>query len=165
MLEAKDCRQLTFVLNKVSYGFPIHSVHEVIGLVPITHIPKTPVYIKGIINLRGRVMPILDLRLKFGMAERAYDELTCIIIVSIHLHGELRTLGVVVDSIAEVVDIDPNEIDPPPEFGAKEDLGLLKGIGKYKNKVIMLLDIDNVVGCSEMAAFFKQEAKKSLAST
>lgn len=163
-MEVKDCRQLTFVLNGGAYGFPIQSVHEVIGLIAVTHIPKTPDYIKGIINLRGKVMPVLDLRLKFGMQESDYDEHTCIIVVSINIHGETKTIGVVVDSIAEVVDISPDEVEPPPEYGAKEDSGLLKGIGKFKGKVIMLLDIDAVVGGEEVARFFKKEANKSLAS-
>lgn len=164
-MEVKDCRQLTFVLNGGAYGFPIHSVHEVIGLIPITHIPKAPVYIKGIINLRGKVMPVLDLRLKFGMNESDYGEHTSIIVISVNIHGEMRTIGIVVDSIAEVVDIDPIEIEPPPEYGAKEDAGLLKGIGKYKGKIIMLLDIEAVVSGAELAHFIKQHAQNNLTVT
>lgn len=163
-MDVTDCRQLTFTLNGGAYGFPIQSVHEVIGLVAITKVPKTPDYIKGIINLRGKIMPVLDLRLKFEMPQGAYDERTCIIIVSVEIHGELKTMGVVVDSIAEVIDIDPNEIEPPPEYGGNDNSGLLKGIGKYKGKVIMLLDINTVVGGEEVAHFFKQEAHNSLVS-
>ena len=157
-MEVKDCRQLTFVLNGGAYGFPIHSVHEVIGLITITHVPKTPNYIKGIINLRGKIMPVLDLRLKFGMEESTYDERTCIIIVSVNIHNKEKTIGVVVDSISEVLDIAPEEIEPPPEYGI-EDAGLLKGIGKFKGKVIMLLDIDTVIGGEDVALFFKQDVK------
>lgn len=163
-MEVKDCRQLTFTLNGGDYGFPIHSVNEVIGLMEITNVPKTPEYIKGIINLRGKIMPVMDLRLKFEMPEVEYNERTSIIIVKINIKNEARTIGVVVDRIAEVIDIDPNEVESPPQFGAKEEESCLKGIGKYKDKVIMLLNIDAVVGGADVEAFFKREDKKKLAS-
>lgn len=161
-MDAADCRQLTFTLNGGDYGFPIHTVNEVIGIMDITIIPKAPKYIKGIINLRGKIIPVMDLRLNFGMPEITYDARTCIIIISVNLNGEKRTLGVAVDKISEVVDIDPNQIEPPPQFGLKQEDSFIDGIGKVKERVIMLLNIDKVVDGKEIALFFKNEPKKSL---
>lgn len=161
-MEVKDCRQLTFTLNGVNYGFPIHTVNEVISLMEITSVPKTPTYIKGVINLRGKIIPVMDLRLKFEMPEIEYNERTSIVIVAVHIHGQEKVIGVVVDTISEVVDLKPDDIEPPPEYGAKEDINCLKGIGKFKDKVIMLLDIDEVVCRDDLNSFFKEEFTKSL---
>ncbi len=163
MLELKDCRQLTFILNGGDYGFPIYTVNEVIGLVKITHVPNTPSFIKGIINLRGKIMPVMDLRLKFGMPESEYNERTCIIIVSVKIKGEQKTMGVVVDRISEVIDIKLDDVEAPPQYGAKDSVSFLMGIGKFKEKVIMLLNIDEVVSGEDIASFFKQAPKESLA--
>lgn len=161
-MDAADCRQLTFKLNGGDYGFPIQTVNEVIGIMEITVVPKAPSYIKGIINLRGKIIPVMDLRLNFGMPEVQYDERTCIIIISVNINGVKRTIGVAVDKISEVVDIDPNEIEPPPQFGIKEEDSFIDGIGKFKDRVIMLLNIDKIVDGKDIAPFFKNESKKSL---
>jgi len=162
-MDIKDCRQLTFVLDGGNYGFPIHTVNEVIGLIGITQVPGTPKFIKGIINLRGKIMPVMDLRLKFEMPEIEYNERTCIIVISVNIKGEKKTIGVVVDGISEVLDIKPEDIEPAPEYGSGEEVGFIKGIGKFRDKIIMMLGIDEVVCCEDVAAFFRQEAKKSLA--
>ena len=162
-MDVKDCRQLTFTLNGGDYGFPIHTVSEVIGLMEIKHVPKTPDYVRGIINLRGKIMPVMDLRLKFGMPEADYNERTSIIILSANINGAKKSIGVVVDRISEVIDINPDDIEPPPQYGAKETVSFLNGIGKFKDKVLMLLNIDEVVSSKDLASFFNEEAKKILA--
>lgn len=163
-MEVKDCRQLTFVLNSGHYGFPINTVKEVIGLIKITHVPNVPKFIKGVINLRGKIMPVMDLRLKFEMPECDYNERTCIIIVSVHIKGEEKTIGVLVDRVSEVLDIKLDDVEPPPQYGSNDGVSFLKGIGKVKGRVVMLLDIDEVIGGDEIASFFKQGAQQNSAS-
>lgn len=165
VVEVMDCRQLTFTLNNVNYGFPIHTVNEVISLMEITEVPKTPNYIKGVINLRGKIIPVMDLRLKFEMTEVEYNERTSIIIVSVNIKGQEKNIGVVVDTISEVLDLNPEEIEPPPEYGADERISCLNGVGKFKEKVVMLLNIDQVVGGEGIESFFKEDLKKDLAKT
>ena len=101
--------------------------------------------------------------LPFEMPEIEYNERTCIIVISVNIKGEKKTIGVVVDGISEVLDIKPEDIEPAPEYGSGEEVGFIKGIGKFRDKIIMMLGIDEVVCCEDVAAFFRQEAKKSLA--
>src|SRR5574344_1946931 len=112
----QEGRYLTFTLDKNYYGIPILMVNEIIGVVPITTIPKTPASIKGIINLRGKIIPVMDLRIKFGMPEREYDHSTCIIIIHLTVNGEARQVGVIVDIVSEVCDIPASEIENPPSY-------------------------------------------------
>lgn len=143
-------KYLMFLLNSEYYGIPILKVNEIIGLMEITPIPRTPDFMKGIINLRGKIIPIMDLRLKFKMSERGYDEQTCIIIVEIPINGKEGFIGVVVDQVAEVVNVLGNEIELPPQYGQENENGFLTGIGKVKEKVMMLLDIEKIVNCQEV---------------
>lgn len=143
-------KYLMFLLNSEYYGIPILKVNEIIGLMEITPIPRTPDFMKGIINLRGKIIPIMDLRLKFKMSERAYDEQTCIIIVEIPINGKEGFIGVVVDQVAEVVNVLGSEIELPPQYGQENENGFLTGIGKVKEKVMMLLDIEKIVNCQEV---------------
>lgn len=152
-MDAQDCKQLIFTLNNGYYGFPILTVKEVIGMVTTVHIPHVPSFIKGVINLRGKILPVMDLRIKFGMPEESYNERTCIVIVETLIHKEKRQLGIVVDGISEVIDINPDEIEPPPEYDEKEDCGFLKGIAKLKGKVVMLLDVEQIVNYEDVANF------------
>ncbi|MCK7467721.1 MAG: chemotaxis protein CheW [Desulfosudis oleivorans] len=112
-MEAQDGKHLTFSLGNEDYGLPILQVREIIGMMEITHVPKTPEFIKGVINLRGKIIPIMDLRLKFGMKSIDYTERTCIIVVEIKINEIKRLMGVVVDMVSEVVNINQNEIEPP----------------------------------------------------
>jgi len=111
-------------------------------------VPRMPGCIKGVINLRGKIIPLLDLRLKFSMEERPYTERTCIIVVEIGGGG--RTMGVVVDAVSEVVTIAEGEIEPPPQYGGSLDVSFLLGMGKVKGKVVMLLDIERVLSVEEL---------------
>lgn len=134
-------KYLTFVLGHEEYGFEILKVREIMGVIEITNLPQTPAYVKGVINLRGIVIPIIDLRLKFGFPPREYDKNTCIIVVK---HGE-SLMGVVVDTVSEVLDISANDMDDAPSFGAGVNTDFILGMGKVKGKVKILLDIDKVL--------------------
>lgn len=149
-VEKQDGKHLIFELAERGYGIPILKVNEIIGIVEITPIPKSPKSIRGIINLRGNIIPVMDLRLKFGMAEKDYDAQTCIIIVNISVGNANKQIGLVVDIVSEVFDIPLSEIEAPPQYGMHTDDGFLNGIGKVKGKVVMLLDIEKVVYSEEI---------------
>ena len=138
-------KYLTVTLDNESYGIAVLKVREIIRLQKITPIPQMPDFVKGVINLRGRVIPIVDLRLKFGLkAEIA--ERTCIVVVQVNLpSGQNVQMGLVVDSVEEVVTLGAEEIEPTPEFGTKIDTSYLLGMAKVKGAVKTLLDIDRVV--------------------
>lgn len=140
-------KYLTFVLNHEEYGLEILKVREIIGLMDITPVPQTPSFIKGIINLRGKVIPVVDLRLKFGMPEAEYTKETCIIVVNI----ESRLMGIIVDTVSEVLDINAKDIEPIPSLGGGIKTDFILGMGKIKGKVKILLDIDRVLTLEELA--------------
>ena len=158
--EKKDGKHLIFQLKERGYGIPILTVNEIIGIMDITPIPRAPGFIKGVINLRGKIIPVMDLRLKFGMAEKEYDEQTCIIIVNVNFNNSVKQIGVVVDIVSEVVDIPASEIEAAPKYSNHDDEDFLNGIGKVKDKVIMLLDIEKVIYSEEINGFC-EEAKTS----
>jgi purine-binding chemotaxis protein CheW len=133
-------KYLTFGLSGEDYGTQILKVREIIGLLDITPVPQMPDSVKGVINLRGRVIPVVDLRLKFGMPEGEYNDETCIIVVDV---GQLT--GIIVDTVQEVLDISDDQIDPPPPLGAGVDTCYVLGIGKVKDDVKILLNIDKVL--------------------
>lgn len=151
-MEAKEGKFLTFVLGNEEYGIPILKVREIIGLMEITQVPRTPDFIKGVINLRGKIIPVMDLRLKFGLEEKEYNERTCIIVVEIDVAQARRQVGIAVDTVSEVVNIQKGEIEPPPRYGVQIEEGFLIGMGKVKGKVVMLLDIEKVLNSEELAA-------------
>lgn len=155
-------KYLMFFLNEENYGIPILKVNEIIGLMEITPMPHTPEFMKGIINLRGKIIPIMDLRLKFNMAERTYDEQTCIIIVEIPIHGITKFIGIIVDKVAEVVNILGKDIELPPQYGQKCDNDYLTGVGKVKDKVVMLLDVEVIINCQELINLIKNDVKPEL---
>lgn len=145
-----DQKLLTFSLGSEGYGVSILKVKEIIGMMDITPVPKTPEFIKGIINLRGKIIPVMDLRLKFGMEEQDYDERTCIIIAEVTLHGTQKLIGVVVDMVSEVVTISDEQIEPPPEYGNNLEHSAILGIGKIKDRVVIILDINEIFICDEL---------------
>jgi len=150
-MEIQGGKFLTFTLSHEEYGIPINKVKEIIGMMEITHVPKTPKFIKGVINLRGKIIPIMDLRLKFEMEEKRYTERTCIIVVDITFEGVKKQMGLAVDAVSEVVNIQTSEIEPPPEYGIHSKAGFLTGMGKVKGKVILLLDIETILDNEELA--------------
>lgn len=149
-MEAKAGKYLTFVLKDENYGIPICVVKEIIAMLPITKVPKTPNFVKGVINLRGKVISIMDLRLKLELEERLYDERTCIIVVDIQ-EGELsKQMGIAVDIVAEVVDISEKEIQSLEKEDVQIDGDFIRGIAKLKERVVILLDIQKILTTEEL---------------
>lgn len=145
-------KYLTFMLEPESYGIHILKVKEIIGMMEITHVPRMPNFVKGVINLRGKIIPVMDLRVKFGLKQQAYKERTCIIVVEIEQGGVLKQNGLVVDTVSEVLKIDDANVEEPPKYGGTFNNGFLTGIGKVKEKVIMLLDTDKIFSEKELDA-------------
>lgn len=143
-------KYLTFFIGKEEYGIPIRKVKEIIKMMEITGIPKTPDFIKGVINLRGKIIPIMDLRLKFDLEPIGYTPRTCIVVVELIMEEIKRQFGIIVDTVSEVVNIQKGELEPPPQYGTVLDAGYLTGMGKVKGKVILLLDIEKVFSSQEM---------------
>jgi len=141
----REGKYLTFSLAGEEYGIGILKIKEIIGMMPITTVPRTPAFVKGVINLRGKVIPVVDLRLKFGMEEMAYTERTCIIVVEIAGQGGSVLIGIVVDSVSEVLNIKSTDIEETPTFGAKLDTDYILGMAKMNGGVKILLDIDKVL--------------------
>src|SRR5574344_579252 len=152
-----DQKLLTFSLGTEGYGLSILKVKEIIGMLDITPVPKTPEFIKGVINLRGKIIPVIDLRLKFGMEEKEYNERTCIIVVEINLKNTQTLLGVVVDTVSEVVTIGSEQIEPAPEYGNSNSNNFILGIGKIKDRVVIILDIDKIFLCEEVLKMLDNE--------
>ena len=139
---------LTFALADEEYGLEILKVREIISLCEITSVPKTPEFVKGVINLRGKIIPVVDLRKKFEMEEAETTEETCIIVVSI---GIMET-GIMVDKVSEVLDIGSGDIDTTPQFGSDVNTNFILGMGKVGERVTILLDIEKVLSHEDAAA-------------
>lgn len=148
-MEITGGKFLTFLLGSEEYGIPIQKIKEIIGIMDITNIPRSPAFIKGVINLRGKIIPVMDLRLKFGLTEKEYNQRTCIIVVELELAGSARLMGIVVDTVSEVLNIQKSEIELPPQYGCMVDTAFLTGMGKVKGKVVLLLDIERVLDREE----------------
>jgi len=140
----KEGKYLTFSLAGEEYGIGILKVKEIIGLMAITTVPQTPSYVKGVINLRGKVIPVVDLRLKFGMEPMEYTDRTCIVVVEIRGAERTVLMGIVVDSVSEVLNIKGSEIEDTPNFGSKLNTAFILGMAKANGSVKILLDIDRV---------------------
>jgi purine-binding chemotaxis protein CheW len=147
----REGKYLTFSLAGEEYGIGILKIKEIIGLMPITKVPKTDYYVKGVINLRGKVIPVMDLRLKFGMEEMPYTDRTCIVVVEIRGGAGNILMGVVVDSVSEVLNIKSTEIEDTPAFGTTMDTSYILGMAKLHGGVKILLDIDRVLGAEDVA--------------
>lgn len=144
--EATEGKFLTFVLGNEEYGIEILRVREIIGLMDITTVPQTPDYMKGVINLRGKVIPVIDLRLKFSMQEEIHTQETCVIVVEVNN----TSIGIIVDSVSEVLDIKSGDIEETPSFGQGIDTNFIMGLGKVKEQIIILLDIESVLSSDEL---------------
>ncbi len=138
-------KYLTFRLAAEEFGIQVLKVCEIMGMQEITAVPQTPAWIKGVINLRGKVIPVIDLRLKFGMPPEAYNQRTCIVVVQFADAGERMLIGVIVDEVSEVVHIAAGEVEDTPGFGAAVPTPYILGLAKQKNRVKILLDIDRVL--------------------
>ncbi len=153
--DEQEKKYLTFSLDNEEYGIGILKIKEINGMMPITTVPKMPGYVKGVINLRGKVIPVIDLRLRFAMEENEYTERTCIIVVEITGHAGTVQIGIVVDSVSEVLNIKGGDIEDTPTFGAKLDTAYIFGMAKMDGGVKILLDIDKVLNAEEVAALEK----------
>jgi purine-binding chemotaxis protein CheW len=148
----REGKYLTFSLADEDYGIGILKIKEIIGMMPVTTVPQTPDFVKGVINLRGRVIPVMDLRLRFRMEAIDYTERTCIIVVEITGSDETIHIGIVVDSVSEVLNIKGEDIEETPTFGAKLNTDYILGMAKTEDDVKILLDIDRVLSEGEIAA-------------
>jgi purine-binding chemotaxis protein CheW len=141
---------LTFKLADEIFAFDVAKVREILELTNITKVPQTPEFMRGVINLRGSVVPVIDLKLNFSMQRTEQTINTCIIVVEVNLHGEAIVLGVLADSVQEVVEMEPNLIEPAPKLGTKLNTEFIKGMGKVGENFVMILDIDKVFSAEEL---------------
>lgn len=146
--ETIDNMYLTFELGKEVYGIGIAHVTEIVGIQTITEVPDMPNFVKGVVNLRGQVIPVIDVRLRFSMDSRKYDERTCIVVVNINS----IQLGLVVDTVNEVMTIEDNNISPPPKIASANSAKYIKGMGKVGEAVKILLDGEKLLFEEELAA-------------
>lgn len=154
---AKAGKYLTFNLGKEVYGIEILKVQEIIGMMSVTRVPKTPEFVRGVVNLRGKVIPVIDLRLKFALEGKTDTDRTCIIVVQVSLNGIPVIMGLIVDEVSEVLNVLADQIEASPSFGAKVDTDFILGMGKVGQKVVMLLDVDKVLSADEAMAVGKIE--------
>ena len=149
---------LTFKLADEIFGVDVAQVREILDFIQITKVPQTPDFMCGVINLRGSVVPVVDMRLKFGMEKTEKTVNTCIVVVEVDFEGENVTLGALVDSVQEVFELGPSDIEPAPKIGTKLNTDFIKGMGKREDKFIILLNIDQVF-CSEELSLVQQNQK------
>lgn len=155
--KAKAGKYLTFALGREEYGIGILEVREIIGYVSIVHVPKTPVYVKGIINLRGQVIPVLDLRSRFEMPEAKVTDQTCIIVVEVRSNNQIHHAGLIVDRVQEVLYIESKDIETTSQLGSVIRADFLLGVGKTSSSITILLDIDRVVQSDVVAQLIKDK--------
>ncbi len=146
----KQGKYLTFSLAGEEYGIGILKIKEIIGMMPITSVPRMPEFVKGVINLRGKVIPVMDLRLKFEMEEMDYTDRTCIIVVEISGQSDTVQIGIVVDAVSEVLNIKAEDMEEAPVFGTTLDTGYILGMAKVGKGIKILLDIDRVLNKEEI---------------
>ncbi len=146
-------KYLTFLLGVESYGIEIAYITEIVGIQPITEVPELPAYVKGIINLRGKIIPVMDVRIRFKKQETEYDDRTCIIVIDIHD----ISIGMIVDSVSEVLSIPEQEIVPPPDI-SKNQKKYIKGIGKTAEEVVLILDCEKLLEDDELDLLTKTES-------
>ena len=142
---------LTFQLEDEVFALDISQVREVLDYTAVTKVPRTPDFMRGVINLRGGVVPVVDMRLKFGMSQTEKTVNTCIIIVDVNVDEETTVIGALADSVEEVMDLDGEQIEPPPKIGTRLNTEFIKGMGKRGEEFIMILDIDKVFSTDDMA--------------
>jgi len=141
MEDTQEGKYLTFVISNEEFGFEIRFVNEIIGIQTITEVPDMPDFVRGVINLRGKVIPVMDVRLRFGLGPREYDDRTCIIVISV----SDQVIGLIVDRVSEVLDIPKGQIDPTPDLRKERGNRFILGMGKVGEKVKMLLDVSKLL--------------------
>ncbi len=144
---------LTFTLDEEDFAVDVINVREVLDFTNVTKVPRTPDFMKGVINLRGSVVPVVDMRLKFGLEEADVTVDTCIIVMEVDMEGEATVIGALADSVQEVFELDPNSIEPPPRIGTRLETEFISGMGKYNDDFIIILDINEVFSADELILF------------
>lgn len=142
---------LTFTLADEEYGISILKVQEIKGWTPVTRIPNSPEYLRGVLNLRGTIVPIIDLRMRFGQDKVEYTQLTVVIVLSVMAAGGARTIGIVVDSVSDVLNVTPNDIKPTPNLGSKINTEFISGIAAVGTRMVILFDSDKLLTADELA--------------
>ncbi|SNB46533.1 chemotaxis protein CheW [Geobacter sp. DSM 9736] len=153
---------LTFRLDEEVFALEIGRVREVMDFTTVTRVPQCPDYMRGVINLRGNVVPVIDLRCKFGMADAEKTVNTCIIIVEMQLGGESLVLGAMADSVQEVIDLQPEEVEPAPRIGTRLDTDFITGMGKHSDGFIIILDIDRCFSDIDLAGLSPESAEMAV---
>jgi purine-binding chemotaxis protein CheW len=155
----KKATYLTFMLGKEVFAVNVAKVREVLELTKITKVPKTPDYMQGVINLRGSVVPVVDLKLKFGMQKTEESINTCIVVMEIEMENEITVLGGLADSVEEVIDLEPENIEAAPQIGSSLNTDFIKGMGKKDEEFIIILDIDKIFSEKEIEVVSKAGKK------
>lgn len=148
---------LTFKLAEEVFALDVAKVREILEITTITKIPQAPDFMRGVINLRGSVVPVIDMRLKFGMTSTEQTVNTCIIVVEASMDGDTAVLGALADSVQEVVEMEPENIEPPPHIGTRLNTGFIAGMGKVDSRFVMVLDIDKVFSSNELQRMVREE--------
>jgi purine-binding chemotaxis protein CheW len=161
VVQKEEAQYLTFLLGSEMFAIDILGIKEIIEYGNLTAVPMMPDFIRGVINLRGAVVPVVDLSARFGRAASAVTRRSCIVIIEAESDGEKQDIGVVVDSVSEVLEIPEAEIEPAPSFGAKIRTDFIKGMGKVKDKFVIILDANKVLSVDEMAMLSGVEASSA----
>lgn len=148
---AKTVQYVTFALGAELFGVEVGRTREILSLVPVTSVPQTPDYMLGVINLRGQVVPVVDMRLKLGMAKAEATQDTCILVIEVLVGEETLVVGALADEVHEVLEIRLDQIEPPPRMGARLNVEFISGMGKVDDQFMILLDVDRVFSSDELA--------------
>jgi len=151
---------LTFKLGEEEFGAHVSQVLNILEMTKITGVPKTPDFMKGVINLRGSVLPVIDARIKFGLPETEYTTNTCIIVMDLDLDGDTVHIGAIVDEVLSVIEIEENQIEPPPSLGNQYKSEFIQGMAKVEENFVMLLDMQKVLSSKEMADISSKAQKE-----
>ncbi len=149
--ERESRQYLTFRLGQETFAVDVAKVREILDVVTITKVPQTPDFMRGVINLRGSVVPVVDMKLKFGMEATEKTVNTCIVVLEVFIDDETTIVGALADSVQEVVELDPSQIEPPPRIGMKLSIDFIKGMGKLNDEFVIILDTDRVFSFEEVA--------------
>jgi purine-binding chemotaxis protein CheW len=150
--ESQTTQYLTFNLADEVFAVDVGRVREILEITSITKVPQTPDFMRGVINLRGSVVPVIDMRLKFGMSETERTVNTCIVVVEVDMDGENIVLGALADSVQEVIEMESSQVEAAPHIGTHLNTDFIKGMGKYNERFVMILDIDKIFSGDELAA-------------
>ena len=160
--EQEQCQYLTFLLGGEMFAIDILNIKEIIEYGSLTTVPMMPEFIRGVINLRGAVVPVVDLSVRFGRKSMEVTRRTCIVIIEVEAEGEKQDMGIVVDSVSEVLEIPRSEIEPAPAFGARIRVDFIQGMGKINGRFVVMLNADHVLSIDEMVVLTQAGGMRSV---